>query len=67
MFQSLFAQIFLGLNSTSLVIRMFLFSCNREGKPHIRVLAPSFRQKEGELLLVTAVFQVPLAQNNPNA
>ena len=66
MFQSLFEQIFLGLNSASLVIRMFLFSCYREGKPHIGILASSFRQKEGELPLVT-VLQVPLAQNNPDA
>lgn len=50
----------LGLDSPSLVIRMFFSSRYREGLFHMRVISPVFRKKSGSHnAFLTVVFQVP--------
>lgn len=56
----------LGLNSWSLVIRIFLSSWYSEGIFLMRLSSPIPRRKE-ETILVLAVSQVSLTQNHPYA
>lgn len=60
---------FSGISVPSLILRMFLSSWYRKDSFHMGVLSSAFRRERGgqNILLLSAVFHIPLAQNNLQA